>query len=79
MPDDGVMEVENVNVDGRYFIIGRDVKYAASFKVEIPSVRDLVRWSDVFLKYLIDKFGDFDVIVSGSPPNAKSYILELSL
>jgi len=76
MPDDEVMEVEKVNVGGRYFIIGRDVKYAASFKVEIPSVRDLVRWSGVFLKYVIDKFGNFNVIVSGLPPNAKSYVSE---
>jgi hypothetical protein len=37
------MEVESVNVDGRFFIIGRDVKYVASFKVEIPSVRSLMR------------------------------------
>jgi hypothetical protein len=79
MPDDEIMEVEKVNVGGKFFIIGRDVKYAASFKVEIPSVRDLVRWSGVFLKYVIDKFGDFDVIVSGLPPNAKSYVPELSL
>jgi hypothetical protein len=76
MPDDEVMEVEKVNVGGRYFVVGRDVKYVSSYKIEIPGVRELVRWSGVFLKYVIEKFGDFDVVVSGLPPGAKRHVSE---
>jgi hypothetical protein len=76
MPDDEVMEVERVNVGGGYFVVGRDVKYVASYKIEIPGVKDLIRWSGVFLKYVLDKFGEFDVVVSGLPPNAKRHVSE---
>ena len=76
MPDDEVMEVERVNVGGRYFVVGRDVKYVASYKIEIPGVKDLIRWSGVFLKYVLDKFGEFGVVVSGLPPNAKKHVSE---
>ena len=76
MPDDEVMEVEKINVGGRYFVVGKDVKYVANYKIEIPGVKDLIRWSGVFLKYVLDKFGEFDVIVSGLPPNAKRHVSE---
>jgi hypothetical protein len=76
MPDDEVMDVERVNVGGGYFVVGRDVKYVASYKIEIPGVKDLIRWSGVFLKYVLDKFGEFDVVVSGLPPNAKRHVSE---
>jgi hypothetical protein len=76
MPDDEVMEVERVNVGGGNFVVGRDVKYVASYKIEIPGVKDLIRWSGVFLKYVLDKFGEFDVVVSGLPPNAKRHVSE---
>jgi hypothetical protein len=76
MPSDEVSEVERVNVGGQYFVVGRDVKYVASHKIEIPDIRDLIRWSGVFLKYVIDRFGEFDVIVSGLPPSARGYVSE---
>ena len=76
MPDDEVMEVEKINVGGRYFVVGRDVKYVARNKIEIPGVKDLIRWSGVFLKYVLDKFGEFEVVVSGLPPSAKRYVSE---
>lgn len=67
------VEVEKTNVAGREYIIGRDTKYS-SFRIEIPSVEELIRYAPVFLKYVQDKFGGFDVIVSGLPPNCKAYI-----
>jgi len=76
MPDDEVMEVEKINVGGRYFVVGKDVKYVARNKIEIPGVKDLIRWSGVFLKYVLDKFGEFEVVVSGLPPSAKRYVSE---
>jgi hypothetical protein len=76
MPDDEVAEVEKVNVGGRYFVVGKDVRYVARNKIEIPGVRELIRWSGVFLKYVIDKFGEFDVVVSGLPPSAKRHVSE---
>jgi hypothetical protein len=76
MPDDEVMEVEKINVGGRYFVVGKDVKYVANYKIEIPGVKELIRWSGVFLKYVLDKFGEFDVIVSGLPPSAKKHVSE---
>jgi hypothetical protein len=76
MPDDEVMEVEKVNVGGRYFVVGKDVKYVSGYKIEIPGVRDLIRWSGVFLKYVFDKFSEFDVVVSGLPPGAKRHVSE---
>jgi hypothetical protein len=79
MPDDEVMEVEKVNVGGRYFVVGRDVKYVASYKIEIPGVKELVRWSGVFLKYVLDKFGVFDVVVSGLPPSAKRHVSDFEV
>jgi len=77
-PDDPNMEVEKVNVGGREYVVGRDTKYASSYRIEIPTVIELVQHAPVFLKYVLDKFGKFDVIVTGLPPNAKSHVPNLA-
>ncbi|NPV51763.1 MAG: ParM/StbA family protein [Candidatus Methanofastidiosum sp.] len=73
-PDDPNMEVERVNVAGREYVVGRDTKYVSSYRIEIPTVIELVQHAPVFLKYVLDKFGKFDIIVTGLPPNAKAYV-----
>jgi len=78
LPDDPNMEVEKVNVGGREYVVGRDTKYASSYRIEIPSVIELVQHAPVFLKYVLDKFGKFDVVVTGLPPNAKSHMANLN-
>jgi hypothetical protein len=77
-PDDPNMEVERVNIGGREYVVGRDTKYASSYRIEIPTVIELVQHAPVFLKYVLDKFGKFDLVVTGLPPNAKSHVPNLT-
>jgi hypothetical protein len=49
-PDDPNMEVERVNIGGREYVVGRDTKYASSYRIEIPTVIELVQHAPVFLK-----------------------------
>ena len=39
---------------------------------------ELVQYAPVFLKYVLDRLGKFDVIVTGLPPNAKSHVPNLT-
>ncbi|GAB5045616.1 ParM/StbA family protein [Thermodesulfovibrio sp. TK110] len=73
--EDANMEVEKVNIAGREYVLGRDTKYS-SFRIEIATVEELIRYAPAFLKHILDKFGGFDIIVSGLPPNCKFYALK---
>lgn len=72
-PDDPNMEVETINIAGNKYIIGKDTKYS-TYRLEIPNVEYLIKYSPVFLKYVLDKVGNVDVLVTGLPPNCKKHV-----
>lgn len=72
-PDDPNMEIEIVNIVGNKYIIGKDTKHS-TYRLEIPNVEYLIKYAPVFLKYVLNKIPDIDVVVTGLPPNCKRYI-----
>lgn len=70
---DGHSEVEKVNIAGREYVIGRDAKYS-QFRLEIPSVVELIKYAPIFAKYIFNMHGHFDILVTGLPPNCKGYM-----
>lgn len=73
-PDDPNMEVEIVNVVGNKYIVGKDTKYS-TYRLEIPNVEYLIKYSPVILKYVFSKLNsEVSILVTGLPPNCSRYI-----
>lgn len=72
-PNDPYAELDVVNIAGMSYVVGRDARFS-QFGIEIPTVAELVKYAPVFLRYVTGILGEFDVVVTGLPPNCKAYV-----
>lgn len=72
--EDGLSDVRKIEHEGKYYVVGEQ-SLAFSQKQSLASLDLLIKYSPVFLKYVLEELGIKEelVVVSGLPPRFKNY------